>query len=147
MVSAPAGPTPSQLQQVSEPPGRSCGQSKQNLEESWLPPRVFKAGLPALGHLRPPWLQSQEQPFGKLCDLTPDKRNQMKNYAKLPESTCDWPHPEPHSADEGMGNRHSHASWAFLGCCQTAKVKTSFNSETHLQEAVPQIHPYVYVKE
>lgn len=87
-----------------------CGQKKQNWEESWLPPHmgIFKAELLALGHLRLAWLGSREKPFGKLFNLTNGQRHQMKNYAKLPQSTCEWPSSEPHhSVDEDVGNRYS----------------------------------------
>lgn len=81
-VRAPSTPRkplhPPQLQQVSGPVGRSSlAKCKQNWEESWLLTHmgIFKAGLLALCHLRPAWLQSQEKPFRKLFNSTHDKKS------------------------------------------------------------------------
>lgn len=72
---------------------------------------IFKAELLALGHLRLAWLGGREKPFGQLFNLTNGKRNHMKNYAKLPETTCEWPSSESHhSVDEEVGSRYCHTA-------------------------------------
>lgn len=80
-VSAPAGPTSPQLQQVSESPGGRVWPKQTQLGGMLAASAGFQSRASGPGPPEASLAQSQEQPFGKLCDLTHDKRNEELRQA------------------------------------------------------------------